>query len=578
MNRTTLFISSLVLMITPLALAQAPATPGQQPSVEPAPTAPDPSAQPGASAQAGAPAPAPASRPTTRRIAVIPQGFTRAQIGGRVAVFEPADEAWITAALQKLAPATRPATLPASILEKLTAQREPIIRQIMADLALTDPVPVARQYDLEIVEKVRPLEGLRPPILFLITHKDRLAEVMRAGWDDPHYYYNRAADSVTFNPAGILNTEGPMDDTVVPAVYDPKDPPEKRGDSVTAMINSVEASIAAAIDTRARMIVGVNFARIVEDNAIKPLNLKDDQGWFGLGLSSYLSAKYASNVIGVSQKDLITSMTFEHPQNPLKASAIDLLHPTDLKTVRPDAAPLYLDAVRRKSTRAIADWLGKAGDGAIPKMLTAVKDKKPVDGVALANLIKQQTGFDITPLLGRCQSPGGSLAHCYRPPGHYCIRNCSTVSSRAAFAAAWITGSGSFSSCFSFTSAARWFTGRPFSPAEYRSRPSARIASTRHIRSGDRSTMTNRSPACSATTRGSMLRTARSIGLMRSLTYRMRAASNARSCRARSPWPDCSANLASAGAVRPISDRPTSHSAQQTRSRYSLAPRANAAA
>src|SRR3954467_2110701 len=110
MNRTTSSTASIVLTFASFAFAQAPATPGQQPVAG------------GAAAQPGAGGAAPA-QPATRRIAVIPPGFKRAEINGRIAVYEPADEQWVTATLQKNAAATRPATLPVAMLDKLTAKR-----------------------------------------------------------------------------------------------------------------------------------------------------------------------------------------------------------------------------------------------------------------------------------------------------------------------------------------------------------------------------------------------------------------------------------------------------------------------
>jgi hypothetical protein len=93
------------------------------------------SGPPGAAAAPGTPGnPAPA--PTTRRVAVVPQGFKKIEVNGRAAMVEPADEQWLTATLQKIAAATRPASVPATVLEQLTSKREPIIRQLMTDLVL----------------------------------------------------------------------------------------------------------------------------------------------------------------------------------------------------------------------------------------------------------------------------------------------------------------------------------------------------------------------------------------------------------------------------------------------------------
>ena len=192
-----------------------------------------------------------------------------------------------------------------------------------------------------------------------------------------------------------------MDDVVFPAIYDPAQPAEKRGENLTVAIGSTEASVAASVEIRARQIVGASFAQLVNQQGIEPLGLKDDQAWFGLGVASWLGAKYASEITGENRQELVNLLTFEHPGNPLKTTAIDLLAPTDLKTMRPEALPAYFDTVRRKSTRAVKFLTDKGGDENIAKALVLIRDKKPTDGKTLVELVKQATGVDVTGQLVR---------------------------------------------------------------------------------------------------------------------------------------------------------------------------------
>ena len=60
---------------------------------------------------------------------------------------------------------------------------------------------------------------------------------------------------------------------------------------------------------------------------------------------------------------------------------------------------MYLDALRRKSAAVINDWLIRAGTGAVGKIIAAAKQSKPADGEALAKLIQEKTGIDLTPAL-----------------------------------------------------------------------------------------------------------------------------------------------------------------------------------
>jgi hypothetical protein len=370
----------------------------------PAQNAPGAAPAPAGPAAQGAAAPAAPAAPATvpaRREVVIPKGFRVLSINGRRVLCEPADEAWITTAMTKVQPSSKPATLPATLLQRLTANRSALLSQIAVDLALSDLTEPARLYDKELVAPIRALDALRPPVFFLVTTTDRIAKVMQEGWSDPHFYYNRAADAVSFNPTGVLATDRPMDDVVFPAVYDAKETPEKRAEGLALAIGSTEASVAASIEIRSRTLVGAVFAAIVNDNGMMPLKLREDQAWFGLGAASILSAKYAAVISQEPRAELVKLLTYEHPANPLKTTAIDLLHPTDMNTMRQDALPSYYDTVRRKSGQAVQFIVEQAGDAAIPKCIIAIRDKKPADGAALVKVVKDATGVDVTAKLSK---------------------------------------------------------------------------------------------------------------------------------------------------------------------------------
>ena len=346
---------------------------------------------------------APASAPTTQgppRKVVMPPGFKLVQVNGRNIFCEPADEGWISMALQKIQPTTKPATMPATLLQKLTSQRDALLRQIAVDLALRDLTAAARTYDLDLVAPIRQLDQYKPPVFFLVASPERMADLMRNGWNDPHFYYNRAADAVSFNPTGMLTTDRPQDEGIFPAGYEAKDTPEKRGESITISIGSVEASIQRSIEMRATNLVGAQLAHIVQTQGIDPLALKDDQAWFGSGIGTILSAKYHSMVTGDDRAKVVQMLTFDPPNHPVPGTAIDLLHPMNEKEMRQEMVPYYYDAIRRKAGRAIQAMIDKAGgDAAIPKAITAVRDKKPADAPGLAKVVQDATGFDIAAVL-----------------------------------------------------------------------------------------------------------------------------------------------------------------------------------
>lgn len=353
----------------------------------------------GAGAAPQAAATAPAAEPP-RKI-TIPPGFKLLPVNGRNILIEPADEAWVATAMTKLQATTKPATLPATLLQKLASQRDALLRQVAVDLALRDLTAAARAYDLELVAPIRALDTYKPPIYYLVASPDRIAALLKSGWSDPHFYYNRAADAVSFNPEGVLKTDRPQDEVIFPAPYEPKETPEKRGETLAVVIGSTEASIQASIEIRARAQVAQQIGNIVKTQGVDPLALKDDQQWFGRGIANILSAKYVAMITGDARAELVKAVTAEHPANPIPTSAVDLLHPPSSADMRPDMLPAYNDAANRKSARAIQALVDKAGDAAIPKAIAAIREKKPADGPAMAKVVQEASGVDVTPMLGK---------------------------------------------------------------------------------------------------------------------------------------------------------------------------------
>ena len=361
--------------------------------------------EPPAGGAAAAAAPAAAAPATTQaappRKVSIPHGFKLVTINGRNLLVEPADEAWVADALGKVQATTKPATLPATLLQKLSSQRTSLLQEVAKDLALRDLKEAARTYDLDLVAPIRALDNYRPPVYFLVASPDRIAALLQSGWSDDHFYYNRAADAVSFNPQGLLNTDRAQDEVIFPATYDAKATPEKKAEALANAVRAIETSIQDSIDNRARTLAGAQLAAIIQSQGVEPLALKEDQQWFGIGIASALSAKYASMITGDQRADLVKMLTAEHPANPIPTSAVDLLHPLKVSDMRQDMLPAYFDAVRRKSGRAVQAIVDKAGDPALAKSIAAIREKKPADGAALVKVVQEASGVDVTPLLGK---------------------------------------------------------------------------------------------------------------------------------------------------------------------------------
>jgi hypothetical protein len=279
------------------------------------------------------------------------------------------------------------------MLARVQQQKDALVKQIAADLAL--PVePVAAAYDKDVIAPLQQREDLRPPIFYLVTNTDRVKDLLKNGWKDPNFYYNRVADAVVMSGAIGVRTDAPMDDSIIPAVY-PKDAQQDaKGKALTEAVATTENDYNNFMNESAKAAVGAGFATLVHELGIKDLNLKDDQRWYGLGVDIILAAKYSAPL--TEQPDLLKSMAMDNPRNPLRFTAVDLLHPPANESMNTDAIPFYVDTARRKSTSVIQKLLDAAGPGAIAKTLQAYRTEKPADGPALVKLIQTQTGIDIT--------------------------------------------------------------------------------------------------------------------------------------------------------------------------------------
>ncbi|HWP40246.1 MAG TPA: hypothetical protein VNL70_04925 [Tepidisphaeraceae bacterium] len=371
----------LVLMIAALIVASGAAGPShaQSPTITPA----------------SLPTTGPATGPLPHRV-VIPPGFKVLQIANHTALLEPADEPWVRQVLQNITPTTMPTTMPGDLLERLAAQRDALKTRLAADLALSDPAVVDRFLDENLLPLLRKFDEVNPPIYYMVTTRQRLVELLKGGWSDPRFYYNRAADDVQMRSAVNLNTDGPSDDVLIPVIYAPSDPPQTRSELLTRAIHGIELELAARLGLRAHQMTQQAFVAFVAEHLLPGVKLASDQQWFMIGTAFVLSARYIGQVSGMEEARVVAAMTADNPQNPMRPATIDLLHPTPPEQMRPQALGAYADAYNRKASRAIANWLSRAGPQALPKALLAIRQNPPADGAALISLIQQSSGVDLS--------------------------------------------------------------------------------------------------------------------------------------------------------------------------------------
>jgi hypothetical protein len=223
--------------------------------------------------------------------------------------------------------------------------------------------------------------------------------LLKSGWQDPNFYYNRVADAIVFSGGVAIRTDAPMDDAVIGAIYDPAATNEAKVKALTDAVASTEGDLNKFLDAQAKSNIGAGLATTVHESGLKDWEPKDDQRWLSLGVPIVLASKYSAGV--TDQPELLKAMTMDNPQNPLRFTSIDLLHPPAMTAINPEAMPFFIDTVRRKSAAAVQKVVEQGGAGAIAKVLAAVKTSKPADGAALVKLIQEQTGVDLTKELSR---------------------------------------------------------------------------------------------------------------------------------------------------------------------------------
>jgi hypothetical protein len=236
-------------------------------------------------------------------------------------------------------------------------------------------------------------------MFYLVCSRERLRELMKAGWQDPRFYYNRAADDVAYNSDLHLSTEGGMDDMIMPVAYPHDAPPDVRERALTNTIRRGESAVVEAVSKRAMILTQLALIDFIGRHAVEPLKLKPDQMWFGMGLEAVLSSRYAAELTGMRADDVLDRMTRDDPRNPVRAGSVNLLQPADPSTMRPEWIPMYNDAFRVRSTRVVREWLNRAGDGGVSMALVAFRASPPPDGPALLKMIQMTTGVDLADMV-----------------------------------------------------------------------------------------------------------------------------------------------------------------------------------
>jgi hypothetical protein len=331
-----------------------------------------------------------------RHAVVVPTGYSILKANGRSVLVETNDAQWVQPALAAMGPTTLPSTMPADILAKFSASREQIKKRMMDDLAITDPAVVDKFFDRKLQPLLKQFIDYHPPLFYIVITQTRLKELLKSGWSDPRFYYNRAADDVQISGAFNLSIDQPGDDILLPIIYDPAYATDKKQELLNAQIHESERSITEAMANRAMVVTQVAMVDFIILQVSDPTKLKDDQTWIATGLSGVLSSEYAAMITRINAQLMEEEMSSDNPRNPIRSETIDLLHPTAAADMRPEAVRAYNDAYRRKAARVVLNWLKKGGQSATGKVIAAIHANPPADGAALIKMIQQISGVDLS--------------------------------------------------------------------------------------------------------------------------------------------------------------------------------------
>lgn len=326
----------------------------------------------------------------------MPPGFELLKVAGINVICEPADKPWITEALNGFQPATRPATMPVDLLQRLQANRQAAVEQICKDLAVQDPTSIEKRIDNTLVADLKRMEAFHPPVFYMVTTREKLKELIKGGtWHDPAFYYNQIADEVMFRGSVTLAMDTPMDDSILAAIYGPNEEPGKRGEHVINVVRGSQAEIQQMISGRAMFESQMVFAEAITKDVFAALKLPEGQAWLSTGLAGALSADSGAAITGVPRKELLLLLAAEIQRNPIKMRTIDLLDPADPKALKPQYVAAYVDAYRRKAVSVALKILDQGRDK-LPVLIASLREKPCANGQELVMRIKETTGVDVS--------------------------------------------------------------------------------------------------------------------------------------------------------------------------------------
>ncbi len=286
--------------------------------------------------------------------------------------------------------------MPSDVINSIQRNGPEVVKQILADFAATDPKPVNDALNVTLVPQLKQLDTLQPAIFYMPTMRQKLIDLMDAGWTDPRYHYNRFNKDVEYDSGIKISLDVPMDDQVILIPLDNAPTPAAKHEALAKTVSDFENRYASAemylseVETR-NVLLG-----LLQSTYMDPLKLPIPQQWFGRSIAQVYSVKYTAMVVGSSRDTMTQSLVAGNPRNPLKPEAIDLINPMNVSVLRPEFVPAYDDAATQKGVRVIVSWIRQAGDGGLAKVLPSLRYAPITSPADLIKRIKDATGADLT--------------------------------------------------------------------------------------------------------------------------------------------------------------------------------------
>jgi len=340
--------------------------------------------------------PAPQGGQALPHKAALPPGFHVLTVGDRAAFCAAGDDAWVKPVLQSVPAATRPATMPSDVISTLQQRRSELASQILQDLALDDRKRVDEFIDGKLLAALARGVSLKPTVYYFPATREKIADLMDAGWSDPRFHYIRFARDISYSSMVRVSTDRPMDDLVLWVEIHDGDTPATRGDAFAAEIKRYEDAIANHFSMFAMNQTEHLLEAFIHEKVFDPLKLPERLAWVDFGAANVFAVKYAALLTGIPRQTWIERLV-GRPGEPRPFVRLDLINALDPAQIRPEYLAAYDQALLPKGALVIDSLLSKAGDGALAKVLPVWRAHAPQTPQELIQTVQAATGVDLTP-------------------------------------------------------------------------------------------------------------------------------------------------------------------------------------